>query len=349
MQEMSQKMQQAVSAAASEMKEANEKTLRIILENLLNYSFKQENIMDRFSKISVSHPGFGKEMKRQNMLKTYFEHIDDSLYVLSMRLPEISVKIQKDLTDSHYNINQSLENFSENRFDNGLSNQQYVLTSVNNLADFLSDILDNMQKPKSPASGKGKKGGKSFSLPDIIKKQEELVKKMQEGAKKSKQQNGKKKDGSKGKSKGNRNNDLDGDLYQVFQEQSQLRQELQNALKKGTGKQGKNIQKILKSLKELENEILEKGFNAATLQKMQQLKYNLLKLDKAAFKQDKDIKRKSTTNQQNFSQKAGKEFIKKLFYNQTEILNRQSLPLQKNYKEKVQEYFSNYKGDKKND
>ena len=86
------------------MKEANEKTLRNILENLLNYSFKQENVMNRFSKINVAHPDFGKEIKNQNTLKTYFEHIDDSLYVLSMRLPEISVKIQKDLTDSHYNI-----------------------------------------------------------------------------------------------------------------------------------------------------------------------------------------------------------------------------------------------------
>ncbi len=141
---------------------------------------------------------FGKELKSQNTLKTYFEHIDDSLYVLSMRLPEISVKIQKDLTDSHYNINQSLENFSENRFRNGLSNQQYVMTAVNNLADFLSDILDNMQQPKMSKSGKGKKGGKSFSLPDIIKKQDEIVKKMQKGTKKSQQSNGNKKGDSKG-------------------------------------------------------------------------------------------------------------------------------------------------------
>ena len=350
MQAMSQKMQQAMSQAEEEMKEANEKSLRIILENLLNYSFKQENVMNRFSKISVTHPDFGKEIKSQNTLKTYFEHVDDSLYVLSMRLPEISVKIQKDLTDSHYNINQSLENFAENRFNSGLSNQQYVMTAVNNLADFLSDILDNMQKPKNSKPGKGKKGGKSFSLPDIIQKQEDIVKKMEKGNKKGdkkgEQKNGKK----KGQSKGNRQSDnLDGDLYQIYQEQSQLRQELQNALKKGNGKGDPNTQKVLKSLEELENEILEKGFNAATIQKMQQLKYNLLKLDKASFKQDKDTKRKSTTNQQNYTQKRGKEFIKKLFYNQTEILNRQSLPLQKNYKKKVQEYFSNSKGNKKND
>lgn len=346
MQEMSQKMQQAMSQAAGEMKEANEKSLRIILENLLNYSFKQENIMNRFANISVSHPDFGKEIKKQNTLKTYFEHIDDSLYVLSMRLPEISVKIQKDLTDSHYNINQSLENFAENRFNSGLSNQQYVMTAVNNLADFLSDILDNMQKPKNAKPGKGKKGGKSFSLPDIIQKQEDLVKKMQKGTKKGQQENGKK----KGKSIGNRQSDnLDGELYEIYQQQSQLRQELQNALKKGNAKGDAKTKSVLKSLEELENEILEKGFNASTIKKMQQLKYNLLKLDKAAFKQDKDTKRKSTTNQQNFTQKRGKELIKKLFYNQTEILNRQSLPLQKNYKKKVQEYFSNLKGIKKND
>jgi len=46
-------------------------------------------------------------------------------------------------------------------------------------------------------------------------------------------------------------------------------------------------------MEQLENEILEKGFNNSTLQKMQQLKYNLLKLDKAAFEQYKDTKRKS--------------------------------------------------------
>lgn len=342
MQEMSQKMQQAMSDMEGEMKEANEKSLRIILENLLNFSFKQENLMDRFSNINVTHPDFGKELKNQNTLKTYFEHIDDSLYVLSMRLPEISPIVQKDLTNAHYNIDQSLDNFAENRFNSGLSNQQYVMTAVNNLADFLSDILDNMQQPKMSKSGKGKKGGKSFSLPDIIKKQEDIVKKMQQGNKKGQEQKGEK----KGESKGNRNDDLDGDLYNTYQQQSQLRQELQEALKKNGIGNNPEAKKVLKSMEQLENEILEKGFNNATLQKMQQLKYNLLKLDKAAFEQDKDTKRKSSSNQQKYNSNKAKLLIQKLFYNQTEILNRQSLPLQKSYKKKVQEYFNNLKKQK---
>ena len=196
-----------------------------------------------------------------------------------------------------------------------------------------------MQQPRMSQSGKGKKGGKSFSLPDIIQKQEDLVKKMQQGNKKGQQQNGK----QKGQSKGNRNDGLDGELYKIYQQQSQLRQELQNALKNVRRNGNPAARKILKSMEQLENEILEKGFNPATIQKMQQLKYNLLKLDKAAFEQDKDTKRKSTTNQQQYNQKNINLLLKKLFYNQTEILNRQSLPLQKNYKKKVQEYFSNSK------
>ena len=82
-----------------------------------------------------------------------------------------------------------------------------------------------------------------------------------------------------------------------LQEQSQLRQELQNAIKEsenGNPNGNGNAKKALKTMEDLENEILEKGFNAATLQKMQNLNYRLLKLDKAALQQGKDEKRKSS-------------------------------------------------------
>jgi len=102
--------------------------------------------------------------------------------------------------------------------------------------------------------------------------------------------------------------------------------------------------KALKSMEELENEILEKGFNAATLQKMQNLNYELLKLDKAALEQGKDKKRKSTSNTlENRRNNIKALKFKKQFYNQIEILNRQSLPLQQNYKKKVRAYFSDTK------
>ena len=360
---MSAKMQKSMMEMQGEAMEENIEDLRKILENLVIFSFQQEQLMSKFSETSTSHPDFGKDLKKQNEIKTYFEHIDDSLYVLAMRVPKISTKIQDDLSTAHYNLDQSLYNFSENRFNNGISNQRYVMTATNNLADYLSNILNNMQNNMSMKMGKGKKGkSQGFSLPDLIKKQESLSKKMKNGIKKGEKKgkgkegnkpdnNGKKGEGNKGnktgKGEGDANDDLNGELYEIFKQQTQLRQELQDALKENEqGKTGGNAneKKALKSMEELENEILEKGFNAATLQKMQNLNYELLKLDKAALEQGKDKKRKSTSNTlENRRNNIKALKFKKQFYNQIEILNRQSLPLQQNYKKKVRAYFSDTK------
>ena len=387
MKEMSAKMQKAMKEMEGESMEENMEDLRKILENLVTFSFKQENLMNKFNEISTTHPDFGKDLKEQNDIRTYFEHIDDSLYVLSMRLPKISAKINDDLSTAHYNLEQSLENFSENRFNNGISNQRYVMTATNNLADYLSNMLNSM-KNASMKMGKGKGKGSGFSLPDIIKKQGELSEKMKSGMKKGKKpgdkpgdkkgegKDGKKpgeegkpgdkgKDGKsgkngksgengeggkpgengKGKGEGNgENDDLDGELYEIYKQQSQLRQQLQDAIKEsetGNPNGNGNAKKALKTMEQLENEILQNGFNTATIQKMQRLNYELLKLDKAALEQGKDKKRKSNANLKDYERNKIKALeFKKQFYNQIEILNRQSLPLQQNYKQKVREYFS---------
>ncbi|KAB1160435.1 DUF4175 family protein [Tenacibaculum aiptasiae] len=353
MKEMSQKMQDSMQQMSADMEQENMEGLRQVLENLITFSFNQERLMNIFSSTNSSHPNFGKNLQKQHLLKTYFEHIDDSLFVLSMKSPKISSKVQDQLALAHYNLDQSLENFADNKFRNGISNQRYVMTSANTLADMLSNALDAMQNPL-PGSGKGKGKGKSFSLPDIIQKQNELMEKMKNGMKKKNQ--GKPKDGKDGKKGGDKGKKegkngeqgegLDGELFQIYKEQSELRQQLENAIKEGKDSNGKAKQ-ALKEMEQLENEILEKGFTQQSINRMQRLNYELLKLDKATFEQNRDKKRKSNTNLQEFNNSSSKELkFKKLFYNQTEILNRQSLPLRQNYKKKVQEYFSLPKNEK---
>jgi hypothetical protein len=377
MKEMSAKMQKSMMEMEGESMEENMEDLRKILENLVIFSYQQEQLMKKFSESSTTHPDFGKDLKRQNEIKKYFEHVDDSLYVLAMRVPKISTKIQDDLAAVHYNLEQSLDNFSENLFPQGISNQRYVMTSTNNLADYLSNILSSMKNNMSMKMGKGKKGGEGFSLPDLIKKQEGLSEKMKEGMKKGEkkgdgkegakpdengkpgvkgEKGGKGENSKSGKSgqkqgdgEGGSNDDLDGELYEIYKQQSQLRQELKDAIEEGeNGKPGGNAEakKVLKTMEQLENEILQRGFNAGTLQKMQNLNYELLKLDKAALEQGKEKQRKSKLNQKETQKNNLKQFeFKKEFYNQTEILNRQSLPLQQIYKIKVRDYFSDIKKD----
>ena len=117
-----------------------------------------------------------------------------------------------------------------------------------------------------------------------------------------------------------------------------MREALENELKKqGVGGSGQNA---LDQMKQIEKQLLNKGFNNENLQKILNLKYELLKLEKAIQQQGEDKKRQSETNKKEFGNKANllpsklQEYLKSI-----EILNRQSLPLRSNFNQKVQEYF----------
>ena len=77
-------------------------------------------------------------------------------------------------------------------------------------------------------------------------------------------------------------------------------------------------------MQQLENAILEKGFSMENIERMKQLEYQLLKLDNAYFNQGKDKERQAKRNVFSYERKQLNELkLKKQFYNQMEILNRQ--------------------------
>jgi hypothetical protein len=69
-----------------------------------------------------------------------------------------------------YNVDKSLSSLTDAQVK-GLSHQQYTISAANKLADFLSDMLNNMQMQMSGVgSGKPKPGqGQGMQLPDIKK------------------------------------------------------------------------------------------------------------------------------------------------------------------------------------
>jgi hypothetical protein len=191
-----------------------------------------------------------------------------------------------------------------------------------------------------------------LQLPDIIKQQEGLGEKMKEGMKprekpgeksgekpgegKQKGQSGENGEEGENGSEGNA-----GKVLEILKEQKQLRDALQKALEKeGMSGIGQNA---MNQMKEIEKQLINKGFKNETLQKMLNLKHELLKLEKAIQQQGEENKRKSNSNKEDFQgsliplSKEFKEYLKSV-----EILNRQSLPLSPNYNQKVQNYFKNH-------
>jgi len=187
-------------------------------------------------------------------------------------------------------------------------------------------------------------------LPDIIKKQDGLGEKMKDGMKPSDKpgdkpgegkQKGKDGKGQSGEGNQEGENGSEGNagkVLEILKEQRQLRDALQKALEKeGMTNQGMNA---LNQMKEIEKQLINKGFKNETLQKMLNLKHELLKLEKAIQQQGEDTKRQSKANDKNYngsSTPLSKEV--KEYLNSVEILNRQSLPLQPNFNQKVQNYF----------
>jgi hypothetical protein len=200
-----------------------------------------------------------------------------------------------------------------------------------------------------------------MKLPDIIKKQEGLGKKMQEGQKEGGEQPGAKpgeKPGGKqngqqggqqggqgrnGKGNEGESNDGEGDakaVLDILKEQRQLREALENELKKH-GLSGSG-QAALDKMKQIERQLINKGFTQDVIQKALNLKYELLKLEQAVQEQKQDNKREATTNKKEFNNSAPalplklQEYLKSI-----EILNRQTLPLRSQFNKRVQEYFKN--------
>tara|TARA_R110002094_G_scaffold6033_5_gene15013 strand:+ start:2058 stop:5465 length:3408 start_codon:yes stop_codon:yes gene_type:complete len=365
MKQMSAKMQSTMNASGGDQMQEDAEMLRQILDNLVLFSFDQESLMNQFKSIDVNHNKYASYLRKQSNIKAHFQHIDDSLFALSLRQPKLSEQVNKEITEVYYNIDKALNQFSEAQLYQGISNQQFTITAANNLADFLSDVLDNMEENMSMSMGKGGQG--DMQLPDIIMSQEELNKMMEEGMKKGekgkpkegegKQEGQGEKEGEKGKDgkedeqkgegeNGNQtggdgqgnNEDVNGLLYEIYQQQQQLRQALQDKLSK-EGKGG-NGDALVRKMEEIELDLLNKGFTNQTLQKMMALKHQLLKMENAAFEQGEDEKRESETNKNEFNNNSNNQIpTAKQYFNTTEILNRQALPLQQVYKKKVQDYF----------
>jgi hypothetical protein len=355
MKEMSKAMEKAMEESDKNEIEEDVKMLRQILDNLLAYSFSQEDVMNQFKSTKSGSPSFSKYIKNQQNLKSQFKHIDDSLFAMSLRQPKIAEEVTKEVANVQYNIDKSIESLTDSQLSRGLSQQQFAVSSANKLADLLSDSLNSMQMQMSGSSGGKPKPGKGsgMQLPDIIKKQGELQDKMKQGMKPgNKQGDGNKpgesnnKGSQSGKGQG-QNGESDGDgegdaktTMDIYKEQKQLREALQEELnKKGIGNNGNNA---LEQMKQLEKQLLNKGFNNETLQRINNIKQELLKLDTAIRLQGEDPKRQSETNKTNFSNEASSLPKPLLNYlNSIEILNRQLLPLRSNFNQKVQIYFNN--------
>src|SRR5690606_17379193 len=234
----------------------------------------------------------------QQDLRRLFEHVDDSLFALSLRRVELSEFVNEQISEVYYNLDKSLENMAENQMYQGASHQQYVINSTNALADFLAKVLDNMQQRMAQGGGSGSK--QDFQLPDIIQGQQQIQEQMGGQGKEGKQSPGQ--EGEKGEEgqeegsqKGKGRQGTQGDemgleeLYEIYKQQQFLREQLEQQLKDMIQKEDRDLtQKLLRQMEDFQNDLLENGITERTKQKATNIQHQLMKLEDATLEQGED-------------------------------------------------------------
>ena len=332
--------------------------LRQILDNLLLFSFEQEALMLSLKRNNPKQINYATMLLKQNEIKNYFEHIDDSLFVLSLRQPLISEKINSEVSEVLFNMDKSLDLLANSSIREGLASQQYALTSANNLANILSNILSSMEMEISPGQGEG-----DMQLPDIIMNQAQLNKdaqdaknKTEQGSQPNGQEQGKSNKLTNSIGSGDKQQNSSGDdnslaesyfdseesgeaIMKLYKKQQQLRQVLEAILKeKGLAAA---FESVTNKMKNIEQSLINQGVTDENISLIKDLKYELLKLEAALNEKGQDERRESKTNNKLFNP-SSIEAIESLRqkFNSRELLNRQELPLQDEYMKRVLDYFN---------
>jgi len=343
MQQMAQKMQQDEQEGEQEENTVNAQQLRELLKVLVTSSFEQEKVMQTFRGMSANDPAYVATAQRQKDIKDNLKTAEDTLYALSRRIPQIQATVNQEVTSINDQINKALENLGDRRTAEANRNQQYAMTSMNNLALMLNEALDHLQDAMNKGSGKGGKK-QSQSLSQLSQMQQQLNKNMQKMRDQMQQQGNQGQSSKKpGGEQSGQGSGLSEQMARMARQQQAIRQQLQQLSrqqnKDGTGKLG-NLDKISKEMEQTETDLVNKKITEESLKRQQQIQTRLLEAEKAEQEREQDKQRESRTGKntppgyikalQNYEQLKAK---------QVEQIHTVPSVLNLYYKQKIKRYF----------
>lgn len=327
MKQLSEQMAQMQMNVDQQQLEENMEDLRAILENLLKMSFDQEELMKQFRKVNQTDPRYLELSQEQLKLKDDSRIIEDSLQALAKRVFQIQSFVTRELDKMNKHLDGSIKSIRNRRPDLASGEQQFTMTSVNNLALMLNDVLKQMQEQMSSMSGGSqnckKPGGKNKS-PGLGELQKELNRRMQQ------LKNGNKP--GEGMSK---------ELAKIAAQQEMIRNALKELEKKAGGnKAGKELSELMKEMEKSEKDLVNKRINQELIKRQQEILTRLLEAEKSIRERDTDNERESNTGK-SLAREIPPDFEKYLKEKgkQIELLKTVNPSFTPYYKKEVNEYF----------
>jgi hypothetical protein len=267
MDELEQQLQALQSSSCSSAQEEDMETLRQILENLIHLSFDQEELMKKVKVTPKNSPSYVELVKNQKKKLEAAKIIESTRLAFIKRVVQIQHAVNKEIASIKNNMSFATKNLEERIVNKAMGEQQFAMTSANNLALILAEMLKQMQQQCSSNSSCSKPS--NCNKPGSGKPSLSKLKKMQK--KLNEQMKGQM--GEKGKKKGDRlNNGQCKNLSKLSQQQENIRrrsQELRDEIG-SSGEKGK-IDKMIKQMEENEIDIVNNQITQETIKRREEI------------------------------------------------------------------------------
>jgi hypothetical protein len=293
MKQMAENLQNNMQGAEQEQLEEDIASLTRTLENLIKASYEQEETMLGLKKIRSIDPNFNKLSLLQLKIKSDFELIKDSLEALASRVMQIKPFVSEEVRKVDEKIETAMDHLKNKRIPMATVEQQGAMTSLNNLAVMLSEILEQMQNESNSqgsSSGNKKKSNKN-QKPSLSELQQSLNQQI-ENLKKS----------------GKSGRELSEELRKLAVQQEMIRQMMKEKGNKPgqnteePGKDGKGGNKMDKLMQDSKNDLINKRVTDQLLQRQKEILTRLLESEKAERERGMKEEREAERPKDNYEQ-----------------------------------------------
>ncbi|MEZ4771709.1 MAG: DUF4175 family protein [Bacteroidia bacterium] len=331
LQEMSEELSEMQMNMQMQQDQENLENLRELLENLLKLSFDQEDLRDEVKALKYGDPSLKDKSQNQKKLQDDMELVSDSLASLAKRM----FMIQKMVLDESQSITENMQKsqvFFRNKQVPMISyHQQGAMTSINNLANMLSDVMKQVQeqmKNAMPGQGMCKKPGDNPNMKSISEQQQKLNQQLQQ------MMNSKSMSPEK--------------LSEMAARQEAIRKQLKEAhdkIKENGEKGLGDMDKIMKDMKESETELVNKQLTHETMMRQQEILNRLLQADQSVRERELDDKRESKTGRE-MDTKSPEELSIEEYKNKIrqELLKSNKLEYSNDFLILIEQYFKKLEG-----
>lgn len=298
MEDMEESLGESMDMNSSEQASEDMEALRRLLENLLELSFEQEELLNTNRHIAANDPSVVGLSKFQKQLLESSVVIKDSLFALSSRIPQIDALVAKETKAMTVNMEESVSEIVERNLSSAGLHQQLSLTAINNLAVLLDEIIQQMQQEqqnKNQGTGSCSKPGQGSPKPSMKsskKKQKELSMKMEQM----------KKELEKGNSPGKMNpgkmgEGMSKEVAKLAAQQELIRNELrklsEQLQKEGDMGGAGSLKELERLMEENEEDIINLELDQEFLNRQNEIESKLLEAENAQRQRELDEKRES--------------------------------------------------------